>query len=69
MYHGGDFLTRHCSNFPGSLSGPDDFDISILSSNIKTQFSEICRGLILGHWAPGNWGNLFTEWGVKIYSN
>ena len=42
-------LARLCSNLPGSLSGPDDFDTSILSSNMKTPFSEICRGLILGN--------------------
>ena len=42
-------LARLCSNLPGSLSGPDDFDTSILSSNMKTPFSEICRGLNLGN--------------------
>ena len=42
-------LARHCSNLPGILSGPDDFDTSILSSNMKTPFLEIGRGLILGH--------------------
>ena len=31
-------LARHCSNIPGSLSGPDDFDTSNLSSNMKTPF-------------------------------
>ena len=30
------------------LSGPDDFDTSILSTNMKTPFSEICRGLFWG---------------------
>ena len=39
----------HCSNLPADLSGPDDFDTSILSSNMKTPFSEICRGFILVH--------------------
>ena len=42
-------LARHGSNLPGSLSCPHNFDTSILSSNTKTQFSEICRGLILWH--------------------
>ena len=54
-------LARLCSNLPGSLSGPDYFDTSILSSNMKTPFSEICRGSILGHLVPGNWGNVFTD--------
>ena len=62
-------LARHCSNLPGSLSGPDDFGTSILSSNMKTPFSEICRGLILGNWVPGNWGNVFPDWGVKTDLN
>ena len=32
-------LARRCSYLPGSLSGPDDFDTSILSCDMKTQIS------------------------------
>ena len=62
-------LARLCSNLPESLSGPDDFHISILSSNMKTPFSEICRGLIFWNLVPGNWGNVFPDWEVKTDLN
>ena len=62
-------LARLYSNLPGSLSGPYDFDTSILSSNMKTPFSDICSGYILGNWVRGNWGNVFPDWGVKTDLN
>ena len=56
-------FARHCSDLPGSLSGPHDFDTSILYCNIKHNFQ---KHVDVEFWglSTRKLGNIFPEWGV-----